>query len=584
MDEHCIGIDLGSSNSCVSVWHNGHAEVIPNEYGERTMPSIVSFTSTEKLVGGAAKQQNTINPENTITNVKRIIGRKYDDPVLQKFLESVKYRVVNDDNRPVIVVTYKGEEYRFSPEEISAFILTKLKETAEKYLGVGVTKCVLTCPAYFNDAQRTATKDAARIAGLEVIRLINEPTASSLCYGFSPQSSEGRNTVLVYDFGGLTFDCTILTIEGSVYEVIATHGDLVLGGSDIDTAILAYIKPIIKRKSGIDIYTDKSAYKKTLAKCEECKKMLSGCANASIEIVFSSSKTFTMTLSRQTLNEIVKPYVYKSITCVKNVLHDAKMKPANIDSVLLVGGTTRIPLIQDTLVGMFGKKLNKGVNVDECVAIGAATQAAIITHKEDKALQQTLLIDVCPLSLGLETRGGVMSTLIHRNTPIPCIKSNTFSTAYENQPAVDIKIFEGERARVKDNTLLGKFVLYDLPMIHRPQIEVVYQLDGDGILNISAMETSTRKRESIKIMSDMSRLTPEQIQDAIHMAEKFKEEDQLFVKTQQSRNDIEEIMFTIKGMDDVDDIYEELEKWLEDDHTLEENMECLRQLDENLKR
>lgn len=548
--EGCIGIDLGSSNSCVAVWENGQTVVVTNDQGERTTPSVVAFTDQEKLVGNAAQNQIAMNPENTIFNVKRIIGRKFNDPVVQDFIKTIPYKIVNNGrNRPQIKAKYKGEEMSFSPEEISALVLTKMKETAETYLGKKVKKAVITCPAYFNDSQRAATKDAATIAGLNVLRIINEPTASSLCYGLE-KTMDKEQHVLIYDFGGLTFDCTILAIDDGVFEVKATNGNLILGGSDIDRKLAEHFVQEFKRKNDIDITNNKRAFRRLVAACEKCKKTLSTTATATLEIdSLAEGHDFYTNLTRAKFEELCMDFFKSSMDPVDSVLLDAKLSKDQVDEVVLVGGTTRIPKIQKMLYNMFNKKeLNKSVNVDECVAIGATIQGAILCGDKSESLANKLLLDVCPLSLGLETAGGVMTVLIPRNTTIPVKKNNTFSTYVDNQPGVEIKIYEGERSRAIDNNLLGKFTLDGIPPMARgqPQIEITYDLNSDGILNVTAAEKSKGRSEKIQISNDRNRLTTAQIEEAVKTANLFATEDEIFRKDREASNQLESAIYTTK--------------------------------------
>ena len=546
----CIGIDLGSSNSCVAIWENGQAVVIANEQGERTTPSVVAFTEHEKLVGNSAQNQIATNPKNTIFNVKRIIGRKFTEPEVQDFIKTVPYTICNNGkNRPVIKATYKNKEMSFSPEEISSLVLTKMKEIAEAYIGKKVKNAVITVPAYFNDSQRSATKDAAIIAGLEVLRIINEPTASSLCYGLE-KTCNSEQCVLIYDFGGLTFDCTVLAIDEGVFEVKATNGNLVLGGSDIDNKLAEHFAAEFKRKTNIDISLNKRAYRRLVTACERCKKNLSSTAEATLEIdSLADGQDLYTKLSRARFEELAYSFFKNSMEPVSNVLTDAKLKPEQIHEIVLVGGTTRIPKIQKMLSEFFNnKQLNKSVNVDECVAIGAVIQGAILSGVKSEALENKLLLDVCPLSLGLETSGGIMTNVIPRNTCIPTSKTNKFSTAADNQPAIEVKIFEGERTRAIDNNLLGKFTLDGIPPMARgqPDIEITYELNNDGILNVTAEEKSKGKIQKMRISNDRNRLTTAQIEEAIRIAEKFAEEDEKFRRDKEACNQLETAIYSTK--------------------------------------
>ena len=557
--EVCIGIDLGSSNSCVSIWENdsgvdvvgggaGSAVVISNDHGERTTPSIVAFTDEGKLVGNAARNQMSANPENTVFNVKRIIGRKFDDPEVQKFIRTIPYKVVdNGDNRPEIVVNYKGEELKLSPEEISGLVLAKMKNIAEVHLGYSVKNVVVTCPAYFNDAQRTATKNAAIIAGLNVLRIINEPTASSLCYGLERKNEQN---ILIYDFGGLTFDCTILTIDDGIFEVKATNGNLILGGSDMDDKLAEYFTEIFKTRTGRDL-TGKRERSRLISACEKCKKSLSTSFTSHIDMDnLVGEQDFIATLTRAKFEEICSTFFKESMLPVEQVLKDANLTKKQIHEIVLVGGTTRIPKIQNMLCDYFAKTLNKSVNVDECVAIGAAIQGAILTGQESAALNNKLLLDVCPLSLGIETAGGVMTVLIPRNTTIPKKAHSIFSTYTDNQPAVEIKIFEGERSKAINNNLLGNFTLDGIPPMDRgePRIEITYNLNNDGILIVSAVEKSKGKMKTIEIINDKDNLSSEKIEQAVRIAEQFAEEDRIFRQDKDACHHLETSIYNTKYM------------------------------------
>lgn len=580
-----IGIDLGTTYSAVGVYQNGKVEIIANEQGNRTTPSYVAFNDTERLIGESAKAQSTLNAQNTIFDAKRLIGRKVDDPVLAQDLKNWPFTVVGDSNKkPIIEVTYKNEQKRFQPEEISSMILTKMKETAESYLGTEVKNAVVTVPAYFNDVQRQATKDAGVIAGLNILRIINEPTAAAIAYGLEKPTEKEQN-VLIFDLGGGTFDVSLLNIDDGFFEVKATAGDTHLGGEDFDSRMVAYLADEFKRKHKKDLTKNKRALKRLRISCEKAKRTLSSSVSASIEIdsIYEGIDFYT-TISRAKLESLCDDLFKSCLEPVEKVIRDAKMDKGSIHEVVLVGGSTRIPKIQKLLSDFFnGKELNKSINPDEAVAYGAAIQASILNGDTDETTDNILLLDVAPLSMGIETAGGMMTNLITRNTSIPSKQTQIFSTYADNQPAVTIKIFEGERKFTRDNNLLGNFELSGIPPAPRgtPQIEVVFDVDANGILIVSASDKSTGKIEKITIKNDKSRLSQEDIERMVSDAEKYKEEDAENSKKIEERNNFENYVFGIKSTLDnaelkdkftteqreqLEKLVEENQKWLNENN------------------
>jgi len=592
---NAVGIDLGTTYSCVGIYRDGEVQIIANDQGNRTTPSYVAWTEEERLLGDAAKNQVASNPTNTVFDAKRLIGRRFDDPIVQADLKLWPFTVVSDgssDDKPLIEVYFQGVKKQFHPEEVSSMVLQKMKQTAEAFVGTRIREAVITVPAYFNDSQRQATKDAGEIAGLNVLRIVNEPTAAAIAYGLDSQErsrAEGRKAgeggqetnILVFDMGGGTFDVSILTIQDTVFEVRATAGDPHLGGEDFDNRMLSHCIAEFRRKYKSDPTRNQRALRRLRTQCERAKRQLSTQTSVTIEVdALHDGNDFSLRMSRAKFEELNMDYFKKAMEPVSQCLSDSGFPKSKISEVVLVGGSTRIPKVQEMIKAFFnGKELCKDINPDEAVAYGAAVQAAIVSGTGTEEVQNMLLLDVAPLSLGIEMAGGMMQKLIERNSTIPTNKSQDFTTAEDYQDYVDIQVYEGERAKVKDNNYLGKFTLGNIPKTLRgvPKIKVTFNIDSNGILEVTAEDTKSHQKSQIQITNEKGRLSQSQIEAMLEEAEKYKDEDELargemvakealkvyMTRTRKALEDIEESKITKRDRERLETKLEEVDKWLE---------------------
>ncbi|CDH54454.1 heat shock protein hss1 [Lichtheimia corymbifera JMRC:FSU:9682] len=584
-----IGIDLGTTYSCVGVWENERVEIMANDQGNRTMPSYVAFTSSERLIGDAAKNQVAYNPHNTVYDVKRLMGRQYGDPEVQEDMKQWPFQVVNKDDKPMIQVESQGKQRQFAPEEISAMILSKMLETAQHYLGDdAVENAVITVPAYFNDSQRQATKDAGTIAGLNVLRIINEPTAAAIAYGLDHQQGHKESQhILIFDLGGGTFDVSLLTVEGGIFEVRATAGNTHLGGEDFDTRLVSYLAQEFKRKTQKDVTCNPRALRRLRTACERAKRTLSSIAQVTIEIdSLLDGMDFYTTITRARFEELCNDLFRQTLGPVERVLKDAKIDKDDVGDIVLVGGSTRIPKIQKMVAGLFdGKEPSRSINPDEAVAYGAAVQASILSGETSDKIDKVLLIDVTPLSLGIKTMGGIMNTLIKRNTTVPTRKCETFTTARTNQMNVHIEVYEGERARTQDNNLLGHFMLCGIPPAPAgiPKVEVTFNIDVNGILHVSAQETATGRSNKITLVNNGSRLSNDQIEQMVADARRFKAQDDAAAARIHSKNALEGVIYQLREQADlvhgVGGIVETSDEWERFEQALNDTIRWLNQHD-----
>eukprot|EP00163_Fabomonas_tropica_P021283 TRINITY_DN372_c0_g2_i2.p1 TRINITY_DN372_c0_g2~~TRINITY_DN372_c0_g2_i2.p1 ORF type:complete len:617 (-),score=269.83 TRINITY_DN372_c0_g2_i2:201-2051(-) len=546
--ETCVGIDLGTTYSCVGVWKNDRVEIIANDMGNRTTPSYVAFTDDERLIGDAAKNQAAINATNTVFDAKRLIGRNFKDSSVQSDMEHWPFKVVDVDSRPMIQVQYKGEEKTFAPEAISGMVLTKMKQTAEAYLGQKVKSAVVTVPAYFNDQQRNATKDAGALAGLDVQRIINEPTAAAIAYGLDKKGDKkGAQKVLIFDLGGGTFDVSLLSIEGGVFNVLATSGNTHLGGEDFDNKLVAHFQQELEKKYKKDISGNPRALRRLRTACERAKRAISTASETAVEVdSLVDGIDFASSISRARFENMCSQLFEECMEPVSKVLKDAKVEKSDVDEVVLVGGSTRIPKVQALLKEYFnGKELCMAINPDEAVAYGAAVQGAILSG-EDSVTKDLLLLDVTPLSLGVEIQGNAMSVIIKRNTTIPCSKTDTFTTLEDNQTAIEFKIYEGERPQTKHNHLLGEFSLEGIRPERRgvPKVRVSMAIDANGILSVTAKDEDTGRTSSVTIKNNRGRLSADEIERMIKEAEEYNDEDQKTIQAQEARSELESYLYS----------------------------------------